>query len=1201
MSLRGIATGIGLILFCSFCLFRPPDAHAQKSAEQFISDGEDALFSGTLQGIRDAYAEFAAAQSTYPNDPVINAYLALTRILDLGLKQDITGFTGLLAEYGITRTGNDLDTLDFKPTMVDDEYMIVPESAPEGEVVRSFFSDTLSAALDDSIDNLDTTILQWTDADKHIIAKENLERELNLEVDLGDIYLLRAALKAAKAAALFLSAYDLDVDVREMVALMNIDVFNPQDTLDRYPDFLKILPTATTPTGEGILQLAEARTTLISAIDDYLTASDKIRGEPDPEAGAEEFIALEPCDLQEEEFFRERLAALRDSLDDGTVFQWVDEEETWIFTDVATGNEIEIEFIDNMSEGEFWGDDVNFISGNGGVDCVVISGNQITLHLVSNGYYWADVTFSGTLSGGGTQISGSYDGWSWQGSVFGTFTAERTNVEQEPVPMNLNPLFGNGPGPYDLRDLFPRFDCAGEPVYGTLGYGLNPQNPDATLGGILPGFSQEDFEFDGSPDSGEILLSEASINVQDGSVADWGALSPVFEDVTGDGDPDLSGSDFQDLYLATYDQFLYGRITLADGPPNTDFVPDPWQAMGYFVQFQTQAGESLGSQFIQVEYAGSGTWRVQTWEVLSDGQTGSYVAYDSGYAQATGNDLEFKVPLADLGPIAGNYLATWTEWVMAGSPAHEPADDNQTCLRVGPLASLSGTLTLPDPEHDGTGIILVAAWRDDGGFNPTEENFLGSLEILYPGECPAGDPCDYVIENLPAGELAWVTARWDADFNGIRTRGDFTASAGPVTIAENGTTVVNLNVTGMYGRDDRSPFFVNCNAMAYNRPGGIQTSLTVEVYDPNGTVPDTIEGVHVTFPGGTMEPITHSGGNVYWRGIDGPPPVGEYTFTVTDIEGRTATSHYYFGGGPNISLPDSTSLQVSEDENDIILSWGGVSDYEGNLFYRARLFGAAGNTLWTSEFTPTTSMQVPDHVVDQVNQEPAPGPTWRVEAFDGETYYSSDHRAATSQVPGSIDNNTPYFDFATVFHRKDSDGDWTQLEVGVSDPNGSVPSTIQSLEVYDSEGTPIHTFQANEYNSFWQMYFVHLPGEPVSGVYRFVVTDNENNSKTTYDYVSSFEIPMVDAATLGASGDFLQPTLHWGAPDNMDRPLYFRVILQDDSGSRVWGSNRIAETSIQVPPGKIHSDGSYKWYIRTTDNPTWIPNRRIHGRVHTVR
>jgi len=62
------------------------------------------------------------------------------------------------------------------------------------------------------------------------------------------------------------------------------------------------------------------------------------------------------------------------------------------------------------------------------------------------------------------------------------------NVEH--FSLNLNPFFGYGSGPYNLRDFLPRFNRCNDPIDGTMGHGLGD---DATLGGILPNYSQADW------------------------------------------------------------------------------------------------------------------------------------------------------------------------------------------------------------------------------------------------------------------------------------------------------------------------------------------------------------------------------------------------------------------------------------------------------------------------------------------------------------------------------------------------------------------------------------------------------------------------------------------------------------------------------------------------------------------------------------
>ena len=91
-------------------------------------------------------------------------------------------------------------------------------------------SGVLLSAIDASIGNLDTTITNWNDASKHIVAKKSGAPIwiLTIEVDYGDIYLFRASLKGLKSLVLTITAYDLNVDIREIAALDNLEAFSEE-------------------------------------------------------------------------------------------------------------------------------------------------------------------------------------------------------------------------------------------------------------------------------------------------------------------------------------------------------------------------------------------------------------------------------------------------------------------------------------------------------------------------------------------------------------------------------------------------------------------------------------------------------------------------------------------------------------------------------------------------------------------------------------------------------------------------------------------------------------------------------------------------------------------------------------------------------------------------------------------------------------
>ena len=383
------------------------------------------------------------------------------------------------------------------------------------------------------------------------------------------------------------------------------------------------------------------------------------------------------------------------------------------------------------------------------------------------------------------------------------------------------------------------------------------------------------------------------------------------------------------------------------------------------------------------------------------------------------------------------------------------------------------------------------------------------------------------------------------------------------------------------------PYFRTCNVMAFNTPDGISTLVYAQVYDPNGTVPASISSLTVNGPGGAFvysfsESNDYEGYNQYWHSLPGLPTDGEYTFAATDSEGKSATSHFYLKVGSTISLPDSSTLLASGDPSAPTLSWGAVSTYEGDLFYRARIYDMSDNILWTSGFTAYTSVYVPPGVLSGKSYK------WRVEAFDDNNFFTAYNRAVSETVALTADNNTPFFVYATVFKRVDSSGTWTALEAQVIDPNGKLPSTISSIRVTGPGGFD-QTLDSSYYDPQFVEYYRLISGSPTPGIYQFTVTDSEGKTATSYDYLADSSIPIVDPGTLQASGDPLAPRLSWGAPYHADQSLYFRArIYPVNSGNLVYGTSRSPDTALQVPYGYLQKGVSYEWHVRAEDSSYFV-------------
>ena len=1194
-----------ITLACMLLLVPAVSAHAAAPAQRYIQDGKEQLFSQTFEGIHAAFQTFSEAEGIYGErctsftpffgdcteqqareKALIHGYLALSRMLHILTLDDgaqAGGGVEFLNRFGITVVGNDLESMDVDVPLSGNGYVTLPETSPTGEETRSFLMNSILGAVKDSIADMDEVIHYCGVASTYgidtteIISKDLMNSDTDFEVDEGDYYLFRAGLKAMKAVLLIITAYDLDMDVREVVALADQMTVNPGAFLERHPDLLTILTTSGTPSYNGAAGLAEARTTLVEAVNDYEEASELIRGDTSTTPGAQELIEIDPCDLRLEAYFRSMLTGLRTSLSDAAHPPWefVNTIERWrIVDDAEDGFELELMLEDNLSTGFFSGtyNCQMFLCG-GDVSCITLNGDQLTLEL--EGYGWAgEATIWGTYNPDTGSFDGQYQGYNYSGPFSGTFTGTLSGTDTETTRVNLNPLFGNGSGPYAPRDMLPLFNKCGEPRYGTMGYGLNPSDPDPTLGGILPDFAtQEDWDLDYSPD-GTVTIPTRTISMSDNGVNDWSGIPPVFQDLVEDEEADYPGGDIQDVYLARDATYLYVRMTLADGPPNQEVSDyEPYPAMHYFVQFRPEWEE-----FYDVPYLGAvyrdGSWQAVVHELHSDYQFEEHYT-QAGAAQAVGNDLEWRIPLSVIGPITGRYLAAWTHWTPGWA---RPGDQNETCLRIGPLTTLTGTVTVPG--YDGDGPVRVCVYRFDGTFTASEDNLLGCITL---DQYTAG--MSFTVENLPEGEVVFAAVRWDADYNGAESPGDYVSRSAPVTLAPGGTGVGDLTATTVYASTKGAPFFNWCAVHAFTRSGQeTQTALTAVVVDPDGSAPNSIASFTVSGPGGFACEFQASNyeADSYFYSVSGTPQEGEYLFTITDRDGNTAVSSCYYTAGDIFQAPSDDSLNAYFSSQAPTLAWSAVSGHQGNLFYRARVYTPGGETVWTSGLTTATVVTVNSGVLEDGQDY-----EWRVEAFDGPSYPASNRRSVTNRVLLEVESSKPFFYYAFVYKRIQPDGTiLTALEPSVGDPDGNVPGSIQTLEVRDPDGALLYTFITDDFDSPFNEYYKTLPGAPAAGIYTFTVTDMDGNTSTSYDYVNPDELPVVDSDTCRASGAALAPTLSWAAPDGMTMPCYFRAIVEDQAtGNRVWSSGRQTETSVTMPGGVLQSETTYRWHVRTLDDP----------------
>ncbi len=744
------------------------EANASEESDALVNEGCVLLFGTggpTCSGILAANLKFEAAVNADLDDQKANLFYAVTRVLAFGLEQSggagLETLADLLGAFGINR--NDIDSLNEGSPFNDipeiyDSYN-PPATIPGGEAMRAFLAEQVMTVLDAAIDNLNKVDGTFTTTLPASVTGETYDTE----VDYGDVLLFKSALYTFKSVMLLMTAYNLDIDIKEIIVLGNADMLQFQrDFLTKYQDVLKLRT-------DGTASLHNAKTALLSAIDTWQATFAFITAESDGQEN-DLFYFDSAEDQREAEFLLTQLAELENSLSENRPATFTVIEETWIVTDTTTNDQIEIE-IEKDVDGKFVIGDYWFlnIGYEGVIESFSVSGSTVTFELSYEGMDPWSVVSTGTISADGTSISsGSYTKYDDMGNPVsnGNFIATRQNQETETETIDFNLVFGNsGKSPLDIRAILPEFDQYNEIIPGAF-----PGEP--VLNGIMPGITNDILtaKLELQP-SGEFLIPTQTINVQDGSIADWSDIVPVFTDITGEDEYEFTGDDITALYLAKDTEFLYIRMTLAENP-NT-LAPDVnGGSMHYFVQLaRNRHASGWSDRYFGVKY-NSGNWEVMVHK--NEGQE-IFGDHPSEFAQAVGNELEWKVPLSELElPFTGSYLNTWSHWTPG---SYDCSDGNQTKLRVGPLASITGEI---DCSAYASGKIFIYA-QDASTGEKLEKTYITSTGI-------------YSIVDLPEGAAVNIFTCWDADDNGIKTFGDYIGMTGPITVASGGTTGADFSI-----------------------------------------------------------------------------------------------------------------------------------------------------------------------------------------------------------------------------------------------------------------------------------------------------------------------------------------------------------------------------------------------------------------------
>ena len=315
-----------LMVAFAFLLGYPGSGFSQ-TANQYFELGKAAL---TNKSLSAAHTNFQSALALNPNHEGANLFHALTSIMMIA---NSPAFNSLLDRAGVSATGRNV--FEWEADFSRDAYgnVLLPADAPTGTELQSFAKNDLLPLIGNAINSLGkvgssfqtyfnwdfemgegspsglntftTHTNYWHDgewvgytlvvngSEYEIISNTYDELTVSpslslsagtyqfkivapIEIDYGDVLVIRGGLNMAKTGVLIFSSYNIAVDIDAIVSLMDTAGFSVQtQIIEAYSQLLTLLPAH---------QLADAKTSMRGAITQLTAAVDFIVNEGDMQA-----------------------------------------------------------------------------------------------------------------------------------------------------------------------------------------------------------------------------------------------------------------------------------------------------------------------------------------------------------------------------------------------------------------------------------------------------------------------------------------------------------------------------------------------------------------------------------------------------------------------------------------------------------------------------------------------------------------------------------------------------------------------------------------------------------------------------------------------------------------------------------------------------------------------------------------------------
>jgi hypothetical protein len=167
-----------------------------------------------------------------------------------------------------------------------------------------------------------------------------------------------------------------------------------------------------------------------------------------------------------------------------------------------------------------------------------------------------------------------------------------------------------------------------------------------------------------------------------------------------------------------------------------------------------------------------------------------------------------------------------------------------------------------------------------------------------------------------------------------------------------------------------------------------------------------------------------------------------------------------------------------------------------------------------------------------------------------------------------------------------ADGSYvTSLDVIIENAfTGSLPEAISAITVTGPDGNAIAAKPNFTYSAEFRQFSFRSPGQPVLGQYGFTVTGSGMAAVAVDAQTVNRDIPIPDKdAFTHTPGD--APTFSWPAVNYTECPLYYRLIINNMAGNRVYASGRVRDMlSHTVPAGTLQLGQTYQFQVRVSDD-----------------